>query len=379
MSGLKTARLALNYYLISLLSFLWLLSPSTILAATKPLLISLENYSTTSDTSPKLSWQEQESCPPDTNISCFKIEVDDDQAFTSINKTSYTNSRSYSPILGLGTWYFRVKAKDENNIWSDYSDVWQFTIVSQPTPTPFSQATAKPSPSNPNSATNSSLSSFSISNIPAEILSSESFNAQIQMKNFQPNTKYFLKGAFSKSNSTNYFGKTYVISDWVKNSSTYLSQLEISTDNNGNFTGNLKVMPDDTDSGFSGTQNYVFKVARYNNSGSGPTWSNEITLQIVEDKTQEIQSKVSTANTAKSKTNTTQVAAAILTNTATKAASPSYTIPNLSDVAGISTNSSSSSKVEVQDQVQPSILFISLGVVSLLIGAIVLVYGINKG
>jgi len=41
-------------------------------------------------------------------------------------------------------------------------------------------------------------------------------------------------------------------------------------------------MPDTDDSGFTGSSDYMFKVGRYSETGSGPTWSNPITVTITD-------------------------------------------------------------------------------------------------
>ncbi len=95
-----------------------------------------------------------------------------------------------------------------------------------------------------------------------------------------PTVNFILKGAFKKSDSSNYFGLTKVNSNWVKNSSAYSDQYAITTDSSGNYSGNLEVEIDPFDSGYEGARDYIFKVGRYSSSGSGPTWSNESPIKI---------------------------------------------------------------------------------------------------
>lgn len=95
---------------------------------------------------------------------------------------------------------------------------------------------------------------------------------------------YYLRGAFYKSGSTQYFGFTQ------NNSGTYYNgpyssdcdQLyKITTDANGDWQGTIKAKPDASDSGFEGTGDYLFKVGRYTES-CNLTWadSNPINIQI---------------------------------------------------------------------------------------------------
>ena len=135
-----------------------------------------------------------------------------------------------------------------------------------------------PSPTPTTSSTNSS---FSISSVPSEISSTDTFKASIDLNlSDSPNSLFYLKGAFKKSSTSNYFGLTKVNSAWVKNGNTYSDQYSITTDSVGKWSGSLEVEPDILDSGYDGTGDYVFKVGRYTSTGSGPTWSNEVTLKI---------------------------------------------------------------------------------------------------
>ena len=148
------------------------------------------------------------------------------------------------------------------------------TPTSSPTPTSTVAITATPSPTN-------IPTTFTISNIPSKIDSTQTFNASISLQlPDNPNSKFYLKGAFKKADSANYFGLTKVGSDWIKNNLTYSNQFSVTTDSSGNWSGSLDSKPDSSDSGFTGSGDYIFKIARYTNGGSGPTWSNESTINI---------------------------------------------------------------------------------------------------
>ncbi len=147
------------------------------------------------------------------------------------------------------------------------------------TPTPSPTSTPAPS-SSPTSSPSSS--SFTISNSPSEINSNQSFSIPVSLSlPNNSNTVFYLKGAFKKSDSSNYFGLTKVSGSWIKNSSAYQSQYPITTDSSGNWSGNIEIKPDSEDSGFIGSGDYIFKVGRYTSSGSGPIWSNEVTVRLV--------------------------------------------------------------------------------------------------
>lgn len=161
-----------------------------------------------------------------------------------------------------------------------YFDDIQFEEIITSTPTPIPSPTFSLSPT-PTPSPTPKLSSFTISNIPSQINSDQSFNVPINLSlPDNGNTNFYLKGAFKKSDSSNYFGQTKVSGSWVKNGSSYSNQFPITTDSSGSWSGNLEIKPDNEDSGFIGTDDYIFKIGRYTSSGSGPTWSNESTIKI---------------------------------------------------------------------------------------------------
>ncbi len=143
-----------------------------------------------------------------------------------------------------------------------------------PTPTPVPTSTATSSPSQ------TTASSFTISNTPGQINSSDSFNVSVNLSLPEnPNTNFYLKGAFKKPDSSNYFGLTKVLGSWIKNGSSSTQQFPITTNSSGNWTGILEIKTDIDDSGFSGAGNYIFKVAKYSISGN-LDWSNETGVNI---------------------------------------------------------------------------------------------------
>ncbi len=136
---------------------------------------------------------------------------------------------------------------------------------------------ASPSPS----PSSSPISTFTISGVPSEMNSTQTFTTSVNLElSSYPNTKFYLKGAFAKPDSTNYFGYTKVSGNWVKNNNKYSDQYELSTDSSGKWAGNLEVQIDALDSGYTGTDDYIFKVGRYTETGNGPTWSNVINIKI---------------------------------------------------------------------------------------------------
>lgn len=256
--------------------FLW---PKDVFSANHPELLSPSDNSVV-ETPPKLSWGYSGECYQ--KGSCFKVEVDNNPDFSSPEKSTYTDNLFYSPKdLTIGSWSWRVKAKDSTEKWSDWSNVFEFSISGEKTVSPTPSPTANQQSPQPSNSTQKNQTTFQVKNIPEEVNSSQEFEAQIAlMLPNNPNQIFYLKGAFKKEGESNYFGQTYA-SGWVKNSEKYSKQLKISTDSSGSWEGKIRIMPDDSDSGFTGSGEYIFKVGRYSDTGSGPNWTNEITLKII--------------------------------------------------------------------------------------------------
>ena len=137
-----------------------------------------------------------------------------------------------------------------------------------------------PSPSSSSSSTSSPSSTFTISNVPSEIDSTENFNTSVNLSlSSKSNTIFYLKGAFKQKGGSNYFGLTKVGNSWVKNNIQYQDQYKITTDGSGNWSGTLEIQPDIMDFGYEGGGEYIFKVGRYTEDGS-LNWSNESNIKI---------------------------------------------------------------------------------------------------
>ncbi len=239
----------------------------------------------------------------------YRVQIASNPSFQSTEKDYYTQNTYYSPsTLEEGIWYWRVLAKDINGTDSVWTEGLQFTYstILLPSPSPSSVATTSPSPLaspfasiSPSplpvvvSPSPSSIPSpfptptpspyFNFSGLPSQISSTESFQLVISLYLPQsPQTVFYLKGAFFEDGSSNYFGQTKYVGNWVKNSQTYSSQYKIQTDFQGKWQGTIEFISDPQDSGFSSSGDYSFKVARYSATGSGPTWSDTQTIYINE-------------------------------------------------------------------------------------------------
>jgi len=91
-----------------------------------------DNGSSISDKTPYFEWSNV------SNAVMYELEVDQSSYFSSpeIHKTSLTSS-SYEAASSLSdaTYYWRVRAKDNNDNWGHWSNVWSFTIENQETNT----------------------------------------------------------------------------------------------------------------------------------------------------------------------------------------------------------------------------------------------------
>lgn len=89
-----------------------------VLAGNSPALLSPADNATV--TSSRLEWQTP-SYPLYNNGNPYMIQVDDQESFADPEKDNYLTNNYYTPQLNFGKWYWRVKAKDSMETWSDWS------------------------------------------------------------------------------------------------------------------------------------------------------------------------------------------------------------------------------------------------------------------
>lgn len=240
------------------------------------------------------------------------------------------------------------------------------TASSSPTPTPI------PSPSS-SSSTSPASSSFTISNLPAQINSDQSFSISVNLSlPNNPNTTYYLAGAFKITGGNRYFGLTKSGSEWIKYSSeNFSNQYKIATNSSGAWTGNLEIKPDTSDSDYKGSGNYVFKITRYTQAGS-QTWSNEADIKIISTEIEE-QGGISTSDPPSSTINPSSPPQSNPKKNDSLSQASSKINYNVASIAGITTAAASSAvpQIEVKNQKQINhffwlgIIFVFAGIGSL--------------
>jgi len=158
------------------------------------------------------------------------------------------------------------------------------------------------------------------------LFGSDEMNISASISGFTNGEKIYLKGAFFKDGSTNYFGFTKNGDSWIKNSVTATDQRQIEI---GNWDTNTIVRSDFNDSGYSGKGEYKFKLGFYYLTSGGNlssvNWSSN-SLGLTLDApipTQPPSSNSTTTTTSSSPKNSTQ------TKTPTPKTSPATNVSNL--------------------------------------------------
>lgn len=98
----------------------------------------------------------------------------------------------------------------------------------------------------------------------------------------QANKTYYVEGAFKKDDGTNYFGLTWNNQIWTPyTASNQSTLLQIITDQNGSWTGELRIKLDEQSSFYTGPGNYLLRLKRFTSTGSSSSWSDEsIPIQV---------------------------------------------------------------------------------------------------
>jgi len=247
----------------------------------------------------------------------------------------------------------------------DISGDWIITSsstkgVSNNTSTPTATATPTPTITPSPSPAPTPSSSFTVTNVPAQINSDQSFNVSV---NITPNTAYFCKGAFKKTGSSNYFGLTKVSGNWIKNSSSYTNQYLCTN----NF--DLEIKPDIDDSGYTGSGDYIFKIGSYDKDGGNLIWSNENIIKINNIDTSD--PPIQTTTQIIPSANPANSVSRILASSTPKSNLPLKNTYRIASVAAATASATPEGKVEIKNQKQINpvvwvgLIFIFAGVSSI--------------
>ncbi len=119
--------------------------------------------------------------------------------------------------------------------------------------------------------------SVSITSNKTSLFGEEELTLSASMSGFTTGETIYLKGAFFKEGSTNYFGYTKKDDSWVKNSTTALDQRQVTI---GQWDGSAMVRSDFSDSGYSEPGTYSLKLGYYYITSGGNissvNWSSNI-------------------------------------------------------------------------------------------------------
>lgn len=106
-------------------------------------------------------------------------------------------------------------------------------------------------------------------------------SVSLDLSSSTANNTYYLRGAFYKEGTTQYFGFTINNQGDAYNGpfSDCQKLYEITVDAEGNWTGEIKVKADPDDSAFEGSGDYLLKVSRYTTSCSN-TWADTEPINV---------------------------------------------------------------------------------------------------
>lgn len=118
---------------------------------------------------------------------------------------------------------------------------------------------------------------FTFIGAPSSISDTESFSVNVILSvSGSAGKSYYIRSAFSHPDSpSSYFGYTKNnAGTWYNGTPTidYTQFYKVVMDNSGQWTGSIETKTDSTSTAFKGTGAYNFKLARYTETGSGPTW-----------------------------------------------------------------------------------------------------------
>lgn len=104
----------------------------------------------------------------------------------------------------------------------------------------------------------------------------------VDLRGAADDTIYYLRIAFTHPDRPAYFGYTQNNNgSFVKYADTYNNFFQLTTNQEGSWSGKLRGKVDCEDNDFKGNGNYILKVGRFTASGKSHDWSdNNLTLEI---------------------------------------------------------------------------------------------------
>ena len=108
------------------------------------------------------------------------------------------------------------------------------------------------------------------------------FTVTATMSGLTNSTTYRLRIAVAQSGTSNYFGSTYDGGAWQMGSITDGNFVNIVTDGNGSWGGDIRGKIDSNDPNFTtGSGTYDLKIGRYTQTDTTATWSDPVSIAVI--------------------------------------------------------------------------------------------------
>lgn len=122
---------------------------------------------------------------------------------------------------------------------------------------------------------------LTFSSLPDSVDADNQFAADVSLVDAPQLKKYYLRAALFEAGKTSYFGYTFNhLGNWNNQPSDFVNYLEINTNDQGSWSGQLKAKADLGSTYFKGGGEYQFKIGRYTEGGSLSWSDNEDSLVI---------------------------------------------------------------------------------------------------
>lgn len=125
--------------------------------------------------------------------------------------------------------------------------------------------------------------SLTLSGSPDNLNYDQEFETSVNLNNAPYNTTYYLRIAFTAQGKTAYFGYTQKNDGvWHKYEEEFNNFYQITTNEEGSWSGKIKGRPDSQDNDFAGSGIYILKIGRFTASGKSHSWSdNNLSVNIL--------------------------------------------------------------------------------------------------